>query len=277
MLALEAATLRAVERLPFELDGIEVGSVARHHLPLLAALPELFDTSRQRVTWRGPREDRDARLATLHRRWREQGHILAWREETFALVDPTTLRELARIERAASRFWGALTFGAHATGYVAGADGRPAQLWIAQRAFDKATDPGRYDNLIGGGVPQGQTPEQALVREGFEEAGLQPLQMRDTRPGSVLRLQRDIAEGFQHEWVYSYDLALPRGLQPRNQDGEVAGFTLMSPSEALACASGPDMTVDAALVTLDFLLRHGLVDDPILEAGLQALRVVRPV
>ena len=91
------------------------------------------------------------------------------------------------MERASARFWGTLTLGAHANGFVADADGRPTHLWIAQRSFDKATDPGKFDNLIGGGVPEGQTPLQALVREGWEEAGLTPDALRAVDAGSVLR------------------------------------------------------------------------------------------
>ena len=178
--------------------------------------------------------------------------------------------------RAASRFWGTLTFGAHCTGWVAGADGRAAGLWIAQRSFDKATDPGAFDNLIGGGVPHGQTPFETLLREGWEEAGLAADRMRQARAGRVIRLQRDVAEGLQVEWIHSFDLALPPDLQPRNQDGEVAGFECLPVEQALALAAGDRMTVDASLVTLDFALRHRLLPTTqaeALEARLYALRV----
>jgi 8-oxo-dGTP pyrophosphatase MutT (NUDIX family) len=149
-------------------------------------------------------------------------------------------------------------------------------LWIAQRAFDKATDPGKFDNLIGGGVPIGQTPLQALQREGWEEAGLLPAQLRDVCAGSVLRLRRDIPEGLQHEWLYSFDLVMPEGLRPHNQDGEVAGFELMPLAEALRVAASGDMTVDASLVTLDFALRHQLLpadEWPALHARCRELRI----
>jgi 8-oxo-dGTP pyrophosphatase MutT (NUDIX family) len=260
-------------RVPFLLDGSEAGSVARVHLPLLAEHPDLIELRNDAVTWIGAAERRDADFDRLHRRWRAQGHILAWRDETYAIVDPATLRELARIERAASRFWGTLTFGAHGTGYVAGADGRPEHLWIAQRSFSKSTDPGLFDNLIGGGVPQGQSAAEALVREGFEEAGLRPQQMAGMRAAGVLRMARDIPEGFQHEWIHAFDLELPTGLQPQNQDGEVAGFSLMPAAKAMALAAGTAMTVDSALVTLDFGLRHGLIVDPELDACIRNLRV----
>ena len=74
----------------------------------------------------------------------------------------------ATIERAAARFWGTLTLGAHCNGYVADAHGRPTHLWVARRSLSKPTDPGMLDNLIGGGVPLGQSPLEALQREAFE-------------------------------------------------------------------------------------------------------------
>ena len=276
MHALTAATACPTARVPFVLDGIEVGSVAVAHLPALAAETALLDVQPARVVWRGRGGDSDGAFDTLHRRLRAAGLIRAWRDEPFAIVDPHGLRVLARIERAAARFWGTLTFGAHATGYVVGPDGRPELLWIAQRSFTKATDPGLHDNLIGGGVPWGQSPEEALVREAFEEAGLLPAQLGGVQPGSVLRLHRDVPEGLQHEWLHSYDLPMRAGLHPHNQDGEVAAFTLMPVQEALALAAGTQMTVDAALVTLDFALRHGLLQDAAVAERIRSLRVVRP-
>lgn len=255
--ALAAARARdAAARVPFGVDGRTVGSVARAHLPALRAWPAWLAVSDDGVVLTAT--DRDAALAVINAALREQGLIRAWRDEIFALFDPVTVTPLARMERAAARFWGSLTLGAHANGFVAGADGRPAQLWIAQRAFTKPTDPGLLDNLVGGGVPDGQSPLQALVREGWEEAGLTPAQMQAAQPARVLRLHRDIAEGLQREDLHAFDLALPPGLLPRNQDGEVAGFRLLPVADALALAAGTAMTVDAALVTLDFGLRHGL-------------------
>lgn len=267
-------------RVPFRIDGIVVGSVAPAHLPSLAPHTDLVALADDGVTWLPGGEQRDAGFARLHYLLRAQGLIRAWRDETYALVDPATLRVLARIERAASRFWGTLTFGAHANGFVRDTAGRPGHLWIAQRSPNKATDPGRFDNLVGGGVPHGQTPAQALVREGWEEAGLRPHELQHARAGNVLALQRAVAEGWQHEWLYGYDVELPAGRVPHNQDGEVAGFTLMPVGDALAlasgCVPGAEMTADAALVTLDFALRHGLLQDEALAARVQGHRVVRP-
>ena len=257
----------AAARLPFVLNGVRVGSVARAHLQTLRKLGLQVDTAQ--VTLQAASEALDATLAALNAELRRQGLILAWRDEPFAIFDPATGTRLGTMERAAARFWGTLTLGAHANGYVADAQGRPTHLWIAQRSFSKATDPGKHDNLIGGGVPDGQSPLQALVREGWEEAGLNPTQMQAVQTGSVLRLQRDIAEGLQHEWLHVFDLELPAGLQPNNQDGEVAAFACLPVAEALALAAGGTMTVDASLATLDFALRRSLLP-PALQSRLAA-------
>ncbi len=254
---------QAAARVPFHVAGVQVGSVARAHLPALRGWPQWLRVEAEAVTLTAAPDEREAALAEVHAALRALGHIRAWRDEPFPLFDPHTGAMLATMERAAARFWGSLTLGAHANGYVADAQGRPTHLWIAQRAFDKATDPGLYDNLIGGGVPTGQTPLQALQREGWEEAGLNAAQMATVQATAVLRLHRDVPEGRQLEDLHAYDLALPPGLQPQNQDGEVADFHRLPVDEALALAAGTSplgrMTLDAALVTLAFGHHRGLL------------------
>lgn len=257
--SIEIATRRTRPRVPFVIDGVVVGSVAVEHLDALRRWAPRLRVGPDGVALAAPAAARDDALAAVNAGLREQGLILAWRDETYPVVDPASLQLLACVERAASRFWGTLTFGAHATGWVAGTDGRPAALWIAQRSLAKATDPGAHDNLVGGGVPHGQTPFETLVREGWEEAGLRPEVMQRAQPGRVIRLQRDIPEGLQFEWIHGFDLPLRPDELPVNQDGEVHAFTLHPVADALAIAAGTTMTADAALVTLDFALRHRLL------------------
>jgi len=260
--ALAAACHAVRPRRPVWLDGERVGCVAEPHLPLLAAEPAAFAIGADRVDIVLAPTEREPRLAELHRHWHAQGAIVGWRDEPYALAPldgPQAGQPRVAIERAASRFWGSLTFGAHANGWVRGADGRPAALWIAQRSFSKPTDPGLFDNLVGGGVPLGQQPAETLVREAWEEAGLPATLAQGAVPVRTLRIERDIPEGLQREWLHAYDIELPEGLAPHNQDGEVQGFQLLPLPDALALAMGHTMTVDAALVTLDFGFRHGLL------------------
>lgn len=249
-------------RVPFFIGGHAAGSVAQAHADALQRWPAWLRMAPGRVELIAADAARDEALATINHTLRREGLVRAWRDETYAIVSLRTGERLARTERAASRFWGTLTSGAHATGYLANEQGRPTHLWIAQRSAHKATDPGLHDNLIGGGVADGQSPFEALVREGWEEAGLKPAQMAAARRGRVIRLHRDIPEGLQLEDLHSFDLLMPAGLLPKNQDGEVARFDLLPVAQALALAAGHSVTVDAALVTLDFGLRHGLLTAP---------------
>jgi 8-oxo-dGTP pyrophosphatase MutT (NUDIX family) len=256
----------ATTRVPFavEIEGTaaEAGSVAPGHLRALRRWPHWVRVEDRRVTLIARAAERTEALATMNHALRTDGLIVAWRDELFPLFDAKGRALGTSMERAATRFWGTLTLGAHCNGYVADTQGRPAQLWIARRAPTKPTDPNRLDNLIGGGVPAGQSPRDTVIREGWEEAGLSSAQMHGLQHGRVLHLLRDIPEGLQREWIHVYDLALPAGVTPCNQDGEVAALALHDMTSALALAAGDEMTVDAALVTLDFALRHRLFDAP---------------
>lgn len=264
-------------RRSFRVAGREVGSLDAPGVAALAAWPERFRADADGgLSLHAEAGERDAVFASVNQALRNQGLIRAWRDEPYALFDRTGML-CGIIERASSRFWGALTFGAHANGYVADpVSGRPSHLWVARRSWTKPTDPGMLDNLVGGGVPHGQTPREALHREAWEEAGLTAANLAGLRPGRVIELACDIPEGWQHEWLYAYDLSLPAGWRPTNQDGEVAEHHLLPIDDALQRAASGDMTTDAALATLDFALRHGVLppaDTLLLEPCLAALCV----
>lgn len=276
--ALTEARRQVRPRRPFVVDNERVGSVDEAHLSTLQPWVRWVEVRAEAVVLTAGAPERDAIFTEMNHRLRAQGLIRAWRDEPFPLLSPTTGRVLAVFERASARFWGALTLGAHCNGWMAGPDGQPQQMWIARRSATKATDPGLLDNLIGGGVPFGQTPHETLVREGFEEAGLTPQQMARATPGRVIELDRDIPEGRQFERLHVFDLALEPGEVPANQDGEVAELQLWPLERVAREAAGPGMTVDAALVTLDFLLRHSVLDaarDP--GKALSALLAAGPV
>jgi 8-oxo-dGTP pyrophosphatase MutT (NUDIX family) len=258
--ALTEARRQVRPRRPFVVDNERVGSVDEAHLSALQPWVRWVEVRAEAVVLTAGAPERDAIFTEMNHRLRAQGLIRAWRDEPFPLLSPTTGRVLAVFERASARFWGTLTLGAHCNGWMAGPDGQPQQMWIARRSATKATDPGLLDNLIGGGVPFGQTPHETLVREGFEEAGLTPQQMARATPGRVIELDRDIPEGRQFERLHVFDLALEPGEVPANQDGEVAELQLWPLERVAREAAGPGMTVDAALVTLDFLLRHSVLD-----------------
>ena len=50
------------------------------------------------------------------------------------------------------------------------------ELFLQKRAMNKDTQPGKWDTSVGGHVSYGETVEQALHREVFEEIGIQEFQ-----------------------------------------------------------------------------------------------------
>jgi 8-oxo-dGTP pyrophosphatase MutT (NUDIX family) len=262
---LQAARHAPTQRRPLRLHTadreVAIGSVAEAHLGALAAWPQWVRIRPEAVqlTLGDQHDTLTTHWAQLNAALRTQGLIVAWRDEPYGVWDAQGMSQ-ATIERAASRFWGTLTLGAHCNGYVADEHGHPTHLWVAKRSLSKPTDPGRLDNLIGGGVPLGQSPWEALQREAFEEAGLAPEEIAQATPGSVIELHCDIPEGLQREHLHVFDLCLAHGRTPVNQDGEVAWHQCWPVADALAAAAQGQMTVDAALATLDFAVRWGLME-----------------
>ncbi len=100
--ALEAARRRILPRVPFQVDGQAVGSVAVAHLQALRAWPDVFQVSEQAVDLRADARSRESALARVHDALRAQGLIRAWRDEAFPLYGADGRQILVRIERAAA-------------------------------------------------------------------------------------------------------------------------------------------------------------------------------
>ena len=124
--------------------------------------------------------------------------------------------------------------------------------WVQQRAFDKPTDPGLWDTLVGGVIPASDTLEHALERETWEEAGLRLAQVRELRHGGRVLTQRPagFAHGYVDEWLDWFTCTLPAGVTPSNQDGEVAEFCCMDAAEVTQRLERDEFTIDAAQVLL---------------------------
>jgi 8-oxo-dGTP pyrophosphatase MutT (NUDIX family) len=177
----------------------------------------------------------------LHR----AGLAHVWRNELLAVRDDSG-SVVGAVERAAVRPLGIATHAVHLAGFDA-----QGRLWVQQRAFDKPSDPGRWDTLVGGMVPAGEGRDEALARETWEEAGLRPGQLHGLRHGGRIVNRRPLPEvphGYVVESIDWFTCVLPAGVQPVNQDGEVACFALMERGEAIERLRRDAFTLDAALV-----------------------------
>ncbi len=190
-------------------------------------------------------------LRTLAERMRQGGFIPGWRNEEFAWTGGDG-HEYFRLERAAFRTFGFQSMASHINGFT-----KSGHLWLGRRSENKATDPGRLDNLAAGGVGADETPWVNARRELWEEAGV-PAHIADQiNPVGRIHMRRPIANrGFHDEQLFVYDLELAENFIPTNHDGEVSGFIQIPLSEAAARILADEFTSDAAFVTADFILRN---------------------
>lgn len=244
--------------LPFEVNGHCVGQVRRDLAEQLRDFPDVFELG-QRVRLHARldnAEQRSRAMAQVAWALSERGALTRWRDETYEVGSEVAGRSLFVLERAAVRFFGCMARAVHVNGIVRDAGGE--SMWIARRSIDKPIDPGMLDNLIGGGLAAGSSVYATLLKEAWEEAGLEARIAAAARPAGIVRITREVPEGLHAETIFAHDLVLPPDLEPRNQDGEVAQFRCM-PLAALIDELETDApyTVDAAMVILHYLVRVG--------------------
>ncbi len=238
------------------LDGQALGWLAPAHQRLLAAWGLGVALAEAR-TWSvcSGTHDAEARsrwLAELASRLREAGWVRGWRGERYRChlpgrddgEGPPGGPVFFELERAAYRFFGLTSQAVHVNGVDAS-----GALWCGRRALHKATDPGRLDNLAAGGLPAGEDLMDCARRELWEEAGVPPALSGPLRLVGCLRTTRPEPEGWHDEWLHVFELPLPAGFNPCNQDGEVSAFECLPPAVLQRRLDRQDFSPDAGVVT----------------------------
>lgn len=242
--ALQAAADQppARPREPLRWQGRCIGSIE----PAMVAAGALSRwVTRAHAGWEIAGEDLSGSLAAVAHALRDAGLVHAWRDEQLAVTDDTgTL--LGTMERGAVRQLGIATQAVHLAGWAP--DGR---FWLQLRAFDKPNDPGKWDTLVGGMVPGGETAASALERETWEEAGLRLAQLQGVAHGGFVTLRKpstEVAYGYVVERIDWYRCVVPEGRVPDNQDGEVERFEAMEAVEVARLLQAGEFTAEAALI-----------------------------
>ena len=249
---------------PFVVDDRVVGWITTERARRLVREP-VFRASRGRIALKpdfATPEARNAALGEVARALAAEGALTAWRNERYAVAAAPGGELLFEIERAAARYFGIHTYAAHANGLVG--DKAQWRMWLARRSPAKAIDPGLLDNLVGGGIAAGSDVASTLVKEAWEEAGLPADLARCAESAGSVEICRDQPDGLQRETIYVHDLWLPAAFVPRNQDGEAVEHRRCAPEAVLEVLGSDDITADASMVVVDFLLRRGHIapNDP---------------
>jgi 8-oxo-dGTP pyrophosphatase MutT (NUDIX family) len=196
-----------------------------------------------------------AALPGLARTLAEAG-AFKWRGEAFDVRAVANGPVLATVDRGALPWFGIMAEGVHVNGLVRRPEG--LHLWVARRAADRMMDPGKLDHLFAGGIGAGFSAAQTLIKEGGEEAGLEPSLLAGATFAGIVQYESARPEGLRRDRLHCYDLYLPEDVIPVPSDGEVAGFELW-PMERVVTAlrETDDFKFNVALVIVDLIERLG--------------------
>jgi len=235
-----------------------MGHLAHAHVPQLLQVLQPCHDSPTQILWSpatSRSKERSQALEGALQMLRSQGQLRGWRGERFSYWSHDTMlpqpaqSDFVRVERAGFLYLGMLSHAIHINGFTP--DGH---LWCGQRSATKSTDPGMWDNLTAGGLPAGETLLQCAKRELWEEAGFTLDDPAAMQSAGQVRISQMAPGGWHDEVLHVFNLTLPDGFVPCNQDGEVQAFEKLSTLRVMERISAGQFTHDAALAIAQGLL-----------------------
>jgi 8-oxo-dGTP pyrophosphatase MutT (NUDIX family) len=241
---------RGLKLLDFVVDGTALGKVSPTNADLLIRCgdgvfcasntgggvePSLTLSSDVGPTF----EDRTKAVAAVADRLRQRGHLPGWRDELYPVSRSFHDPPAFAMERAAVPWIGALEYGVHVNGLVAGHEGGSKggpRMWMARRSPQKAKFPGMLDHIVAGGQPLGMSLLDNVVKECHEEAGIpEEVARHGIRPASAISYETFVesSQTLSRAVLFNYDLHLPQTFVPVPVDGEVDEFFLWTMDEVL--------------------------------------------
>ncbi|KAF3915216.1 hypothetical protein ABW20_dc0108390 [Dactylellina cionopaga] len=218
-------------------------------------------------------QERTENMTKTTTKWKEAKRfevLSGWRNEKYTVYAPQGT-PCFEMERCATPLFGVITYGSHMTVYIPATETKPLRMWVPRRASGKATYPGMLDNTVAGGMGDGQTPFECIVKEAGEEASFQEKYVRENAKSvgfvSYFYVRHKEAGGevglLQPEVEYVYDMIVKEesegGPVPKPFDGEVAEHMLMTVDEVKEALGAGKFKPNCIAVILDFFIRHGIM------------------
>jgi 8-oxo-dGTP pyrophosphatase MutT (NUDIX family) len=267
-----AAWTPQATHVPLYCGALQVGYLRRDREPLFRAFPQAVQFAADAAHLVGADAlSRSAALAPLLSAAHAQGFVRGWRNELMDVRTAQSDAVLFRIERAGRMALGVTTRGVHLNALTQ-REGA-LHMWVQQRALTKSVNPGKWDNVADGGVSSGETFQQALAKEAWEEAGIDAGLIAQAVAVHAFHLAHPDGNDLFFEHAAVFDLTVPADFTPRNLDGEVAGFACMSMPQLASALREGAFTVDAGIVVADCLIRNHVLDEPALAGFLERLRM----
>jgi len=263
--------------LPFIVDGVIVGQIKRDFSRLLQKWPNLFVVSSERVALAVELNTFDLRTQAIAKVLAElvdDAVLTHLHGEQYVATAAVREQGLFLIDRAAAPYFGVRAFGQHINGFVRSE--QSMKLWVAKRSADRRNFPGKFDNLVAGGLPHGISLRDNLIKECWEEAGISAELAASALPVGAVTYNAETVQGYKPDTLFCYDLELSPDFQPRCTDGEVESFSLWPIEKVMdVVCNTTDFKLNCNLVIIDFLVRHGFIG-PENEGYVSLLQELRP-
>ncbi len=245
---------------PFFIEGKRYGWIKKENASILSSKTKLFDAHGDGLSlpskFTGFKDRSNALMEATLVLCEHIGKPL--RNEMYPVVENFEDEPLAQLDRVAVPWFGIRAWGIHVNGYVRKDDA--LYLWIGKRADNRQVEPGKLDNMIGGGNPIGISVEQNLCKEAKEEAGMDASLALTAKRIGTLNYKLELPDGLRADSLFIFDLDLPETFTPTNTDGEVAEFKLMPISEvAKIIRETGNFKFNCGMIVADFLMRCGFI------------------
>ncbi|XP_021916856.1 uncharacterized protein YJR142W isoform X3 [Zootermopsis nevadensis] len=249
---------------PFIVEGYQVGLVRPDVMLQLLRYPDVFhiqpDSVELNPAFRDY-DDRSSKVEAVLRECRSNNVFIAlkgWRDECFEVRTVFSNHSLLKMDRSATCLFGIRNYGVDINGYVMDPE-KGLCIWLQQRSATKQTWPGKWDNMVGGGLSVGYGILETAAKEAAEEASIPAELIAKLRPAGCVSFFFESERGLFPNTEFVFDLELPADFVPSNSDGEVEAFELLPAKEALEKVFSSDFKTTSCPVVIDFLIRHGLI------------------
>lgn len=155
-------------------------------------------------------------------------------------------------------FLGIRNYGVDINGYVRDPK-RGLCIWLQQRSDTKQTWPGKWDNMVGGGLSVGYGIKETAIKEAAEEASIPNDLVKHIVSAGCVSFFFESDRGIFPNTEFVFDLELPVDFTPTNADGEVQAFELLPAKECIEKIFSRDFKTTSCPVVIDFLIRHGVI------------------
>jgi len=268
---------------PLYCNGHAIGLVRQAVADCLCRHPDVFDVQTERIDIVISSDNlseselydevtsKVAQVLTQLRRDREETQdqtttaddplvaLRGWRNEDYEIRSGGfKTSPLFRMERSATPLFGVRQYGVDINGYVRDPE-KGLMVWIQKRSANKPTWPDKWDNFVSGGLSVGRGVADTAVKEANEEANVPQELAQTMTPAGAVSCFFESERGLFPNTEYVFDLELPSTFSPKNNDGEVDDFALVTAPDLLKLICDPTFKTTSCHVALDFLVRHGVV------------------